>query len=304
MRAIVSSVVSAALLIGCGPKPETPHITPETTSQPLFLTFKQKTNLSIPRSPLGQKLKIVVGSNANYYVLDTDHHRILRFSATGELLRQAGGLGTGPLQFDNPVDFDSDGLALWILDRQNQRLVRLDLALNYVEELSLAPAPGDPTSTLWYDGVAAAVSGEIVLLDRAEPKAVRISPAGDLITSYGGFGLGAGRMTAPTALATALDGGLYVADGAHILHYGRTGNFKAAQTIPQPIIAISAGDKSAWVVSRAGKLYNVAQDRLHPAAIDPAAILEGPISIDIDRDGDVVILDRELSVWLLEPPPR
>jgi DNA-binding beta-propeller fold protein YncE len=237
-------------------------------------------------------------------VLDTDHHRVLHYDAQGNLRREVGGLGTGPLEFDTPVDIDADGLSVWILDRQNRRLVRLSLDLNYIEEMPVGAAADDYSGTLWYDALALTSSGDLLLLDRREPKVERLSPSGDIVASYGGFGLGSGRLENPADLAAASSGDVYVADGRRIRCYDRAGNYRGAAVTPAPVTTVAGGDNGAWGLLASGDLCNVSRDLYRQVTVDPARGKPVPVAVTFVRGQGPAILDAGLRVWLLAPFDR
>jgi len=300
MRAIVSSVLVATVLTACGVKPPAvEHAAPEGSVS--LLEVVKQIRLERPGAQFGRALRITVAPNGDIYVLDPDHNRILRYNPDGTIQRSAGGFGSGPLQFDVPIDFDTDGLAIWILDRQNRRLVRLDLMLNFIEEISLQPDSDGLSAPIWYDALACTANGDIVLLDKSEPKAVRLSPTGDLLASYGGFGMGDGRLDHPVDLAVSHTGDLYVADGKRLLQYDRAGNFRRAYGFQEPLVDVAANGEAVWAIVGDGRLYHVSNRQTHADIVDPASGSPAPIAIATGRDGDPVILDRELIIWLFAP---
>lgn len=292
--------LGAALATGCGPKAPPPSLG-TADAEVVLLEVARQISLSAPSVPLGRNLRLAASSTGDWYVLDTDHHRLLHYDAEGNLRREAGGLGTGPLEFDTPVDIDADGLSVWILDRQNRRLVRLNRDLNYIEEMPVGATADDLTGTLWYDALALTGSGDLLLLDLREPKVVRISPAGDLLASYGGFGLGTGRLEKPADLAASSSGDVYVADGRGILLYDRSGNFRSEAVAPTQVTAVAAGDDEAWGVLASGDMIRVARGRSQRVMVDPARGRPVPVAITFVRGQGPAILAAGLTVWLFAP---
>jgi sugar lactone lactonase YvrE len=296
MRGIAFSLLSAAILSACASGPRATQ-EPTVSASPELLSIERQVHLNPPLRPLGNAPKLATAPDGDIYILDPDHHRVLHYGQDGRLQREAGGLGDGPLEFNTPVDFDTDGLSLWVLDRQNRRLVRLDLDLNYIEQLSLAPAEGDLSAPLWYDAVSCAQTGDVFLLDRREPRVIRISQAGEQLASYGGFGLGDGRLTAPVDLAVEPDGVLWVADGNRLMRYNRSGNFERAHSFPESITAVAAGKGKVWAVSSRGSLWSAGLT--HSAkVIFPDADAAAFVATAVTRDGRPAMLDGNLTVWL------
>lgn len=303
MRASIFSVPLILALVSCGAKlqGELP-----ATSEPALEMVVVREARRIPLSPLqgqpGGALRITASPSGEYYVLDRDHHRVLRYSPEGGLLGEAGGSGSGKLEFNVPVDVDADGQMLWVLDRQNRRLVRLNHALNYVEEISLQPGTDDLSKPLWYDGVGASSNGDVFLLDTREPQVVRISSAGDVLASYGGFGTGNGRLESPTDLDAGQDGSLYVTDGRRLLVFDRSGNVHKEIVYTEPLVRVEATGAVAWVTTETGQLLHYARGKLMRVVASSGSI---PRSVDLTlgKEQEPVLLDQDWSVWLLELPP-
>jgi outer membrane protein assembly factor BamB len=291
------------VLSACGAKPDVD--TKATTPQALDLLLVDPDppiQLSSPVRPLGRTLRICGAPSGEYFLLDTDNHRVLHYGADGSLLGEAGGSGSGKGQFNGPVDIDADGQMIWILDRQNRRLVRMDQGLHYVEEISLSGSTEDISAPLWYDAVGASSNGDVFLLDCREPGAVRISSAGEVLANYGGFGTGNGRLEAPTDLDAGQDGTLFVTDGKRLLVFDRSGNLQREVSHAEPLARVEATGSAAWITTVSGQLLYYTKGKLVRVATSSGSI---PHSVDLTlgRGQAPVLLDSEWSVWLLKSPP-
>lgn len=310
MRSFRFSFAFALCLVACGAKPQPESaVQPSPSAEPtaplkeasveVAVNVSSRALLTQPTRPLGRNLRLTASTMGEYFVLDCDNHRVLSFGTGGELLGEAGGSGTGATQFNAPVDLDADGQSVWILDRQNRRLVRLNRILNYVEEISLAPPADHLEAPLWYDGVSAAANGDVFLLDRRAPQAVRISPAGDVLASYGGFGSGNGRLENPTDLDATQDGSLFVVDGNRLLIYDRSGNVQREIRHSEPLARIVAESRTAWITTASGDLLWYSDGQLH-RALAPSAGASLPRAVDLTvvAGKDPALLDAARSVWL------
>jgi DNA-binding beta-propeller fold protein YncE len=69
----------------------------------------------------------IFDADGNIWVTDTGHDRIMVFTPDGEFLRQVGGPGSAPGEFDEPVGLaiDSDG-TVFVADMWNSRVQLLD----------------------------------------------------------------------------------------------------------------------------------------------------------------------------------
>ena len=79
---------------------------------------------------------VVVGPAGNIFVADGHgNNRVVKFSNDGEFLKEWGGPGTGPGEFDEPhcLAFDSQG-RLFVGDRVNERIQIFDQDGTYIDE--------------------------------------------------------------------------------------------------------------------------------------------------------------------------
>lgn len=305
------SLLCAVLLAACGAKPQ-----PETHTEPqaqaesesgapspaapvdvVVVKMAAHSTLSQPARPLGSTLRLTASTLGDMFLLDCDNHRVLRYGAGGELLGEVGGAGSGTLQFYSPVDLDADGQTVWVLDRQNRRLVRLNRVLNHVEEIPLAPPADNLEAPLWYDGVSAAANGDVFLLDKRAPQAVRISAGGDILASYGGFGTGNGRLENPSDMDAAQDGSLFVVDGRRLVIFDRSGNFQRELRHAEGLSRVEAESQNAWVSTSSGELLWYSDGRLHRVTA-LSETLPRPVDLTVVSGKDPLLLDAGASVWL------
>ena len=278
-------------LVACGEKP---HTGVETSAPPvldlLLVDPAPPVRLSAPVRPLGRTLRITGLPTGEYYLLDTENHRVLRYATDGSFLAEAGGSGSGKGQFNGPVDLDADGQMIWILDRQNRRLVRMDQGLNFVEEIPLSGSTEDLTAPLWYDAVSASSNGDVFLLDKREPGVVRISSAGEVLANYGGFGTGNGRLEAPTDLDAGQDGSLFVTDGKRLLVFDRSGNLQKEVPHAEPLARVEATGSEAWITTLSGQLLYYTKGKLVRVATSSGSIPES-VDLTLGRGQAPVLLD-------------
>jgi hypothetical protein len=305
MRSLRYSLACALGVASCGAKPQPDRAADTAISiapaDVVVVQVGRRDALGQPSRPLGRTLRLTATTLGDLYVLDCDNNRVLRYGQGGELMGEAGGSGTGTNQFSSPVDLDADGQTVWILDRQNRRLVRLNRILNHVEEIPLAPPADQLEAPLWYDGVSAAANGDVFLLDKRAPQAVRVSPAGEILCSYGGFGSGNGRLEGPSDLDAAQDGSLFVLDGRRLLIYDRSGNFQLEVRHSEPLARVEASTRDAWITTASGELLWYADGRLYRATA-VTETLPRPVDLTLLAGRDPVLLDAGATVWLCRAP--
>ncbi|MDQ7054224.1 MAG: hypothetical protein Q9P14_15555 [candidate division KSB1 bacterium] len=90
--------------------------------------------------PFGKLQDLMVDQNKNIFIVERNTSRIYKFSQTGKLLQlQPGrkGLGPGESMAPGPMFFQK-GLFYW-LSQSPQKIIALDLDLNFIKEMSLKP---------------------------------------------------------------------------------------------------------------------------------------------------------------------
>jgi sugar lactone lactonase YvrE len=91
---------------------------------------------------------IAIGANGDIFVVQghtpgaRGDARVLKFDKTGKFIKQWGGKGKGPGQFDvaHGIAIDAKGL-LWVMDRENQRIEVFDTDGKFVREMKYAGLP-------------------------------------------------------------------------------------------------------------------------------------------------------------------
>jgi DNA-binding beta-propeller fold protein YncE len=107
-----------------------PAATPQTTGDPSFGTIdlSQEFDGVTLTDPEG----FFLAGDGNLFVVDTGNHRIVKLDQDRSFVRAAGFQGTGPDEFQNPVDITLFQGQLVVVERGNHRLNVLDQDLNPV----------------------------------------------------------------------------------------------------------------------------------------------------------------------------
>lgn len=144
-------------------------------------------------------------------VADVLQHRLVLLAADGRLLGEIGGRGTGPGQFNFPVDVAvMPGGGLAVLDALNFRVQLLDDDGRPVGEFGVQ---GDVPGCLARPrAVAADPHGNLLITDAQTDLVQLFDPQGRLLLVAGGTGKQAGRFWMPAGVAVATDGRVAVAD--------------------------------------------------------------------------------------------
>jgi DNA-binding beta-propeller fold protein YncE len=142
------------------------------------------------------------------YVADLDLNRVQKFDASGALLTQWGGSGSGPGQFNAcyGVAIDPATSNVFVTDANNNRVQVFDSSGNYLRQFGnglFTPAP---------TGIAIDTAGNVYVGDYYANRVLRFTTAGGYVGSFGSAGSGNGQMSGPQMLAVDSAGNVYVAD--------------------------------------------------------------------------------------------
>ncbi len=74
----------------------------------------------------GYPLGSAVSSQGDFYILDSDNNRILKFDMFGNFLTEFGGLDAGRFRISKPVALALSGNTIYILDSKGKRVVVFD----------------------------------------------------------------------------------------------------------------------------------------------------------------------------------
>ena len=149
-------------------------------------------------------------ASGEIFVADSTAHDIKVFDATGQLLRNIGGRGIEPGQFNGPTHLSCSGDRLYVTDTLNAR----------VQVLSL---DGEPQSSIGQrglfvgnlvrpKGVVTDRDGHVYVVESYYDHMLVFSETGELLLPIGGSGNGAGQFFLPAGAWTDDGGRLFVAD--------------------------------------------------------------------------------------------
>lgn len=150
------------------------------------------------------------------YVSDEREHRVLRFGDTGELLDQAGSLGSGAGQMRSPAGVARLGsLGVAVLDRENQRVVSWNLRLEWlgvVAAFGSESEAGATIGTVQPVALAADRGGAVYVADADADRVLVFDFSGRYVNALGGHGSAPGRFAGLAAVAALPRGALAVVD--------------------------------------------------------------------------------------------
>ncbi len=188
---------------------------------------------------------------------DTVSDRVQKFTNTGSVLTEWGGIGAGPGQLNNPhgVALDRSG-NVFICDYFNSRIQKFSTSGAFIGQWgSNGTNPGQ------FQGPAAVAVdrlGNVYVCDYQNNRVQKFSNSGVFITQWGRTGSGAGEFSGPDAIAVDDAGNVYV---------GETDNDRIQVFSPAPHVLLVhgiCGHASSWatiaqVLSDSGYIVHTVQ---------------------------------------------
>lgn len=162
-------------------------------------------------------------AQGNFYVVDSDNHRIQKFSASGEFLlawgaRSPDNLAPPPGTFNQPwgIAVDQAG-SVYVADTWNHRIQKFDAHGKFrtmwgTNGDTRGVAQVDPL--LFYGPRALVIDaqGNLLVTDTGNKRVLKFSPNGDPLAQYGGVGAEAGKFLEQVGIAIDKQGNIFVAD--------------------------------------------------------------------------------------------
>jgi len=149
-------------------------------------------------------------------VADSGSDRIARFAEDGTLLGWYGSSGSGTGQFNGPTDVSVDPSGgLWVADRDNQRIQKLDAATGAFR-FSVGTFGIGNGEFIAPEGVSALPDGSVLVADTGNTRLQHLGPDGSFVQIAGARAVSPWVPHAPTDVATSPDGRSWVCerDGA------------------------------------------------------------------------------------------
>ena len=179
----------------------------------------------MPQTAQGKPVGLAVHPDGRIFVADTHYHRVQIFDRDGELLGSFGREGTGDGEFLLPTDVavDADGF-IYVSEYQgNDRITKWSPDLQYVAALGEEPIDGKRLSRP--AGIEIDGQGTLWIADACNHRVVGLSLEGEVSTTFGSFGSGAGELRYPYDIDVAPDGTIMVCEyeGNRLQWFSRDG---------------------------------------------------------------------------------
>ncbi|RMH73597.1 MAG: hypothetical protein D6675_02150 [Gemmatimonadetes bacterium] len=116
------------------------------------------------------------------FIADTGNHRVQVFKTTGEFVTEFGHFGSRSEEFNYPTDVATDGLFLYVVDSQNQRVQRFDAKRFTFQDIFLTAdrdpsvLEGTPLGNL--EHIAVSLSGKVAVTDPDNQRVILLDNTG------------------------------------------------------------------------------------------------------------------------------
>jgi DNA-binding beta-propeller fold protein YncE len=162
----------------------------------------------------------------NIFVSDAVSHSVHKYGPDGRRIALAGGPGWSASQFDQPAGIDAAlGVAVYVADRGNNRIVRLDKDLNVMGVFSTRDDPSAESSFGEPLDVVITKLENMFILDGENSRVVTTSGFATVDRVFGGVDGGQGRLRKPLAMARGEDDRLYVLEADRVAAFDTFGNY-------------------------------------------------------------------------------
>ena len=266
--------------------------------------------------PPGDSLVVVTGlsgatafcvaPSGTLYVLEEGKDRLTRFSGPGKREAETGGFGWGEGGFDRPSDVTAvDDLELFVADRGNDRIVRLDRTLGLT---SVFETRKENVTFRFPLSVALTEFGKLLIVDGENARIVELGKEDRVTRVFGGSGSGASFLKAPTRVRADGHQRVVVGDGDGLAVYDSWGN--RLRTIPRtgtgkPIAFDAASGGIALLDS--GSVLLLGRDGADAGAVPIPATPGAKVPVDVRWSGDrlcVLYPDRVVCFPAPTLPPE
>jgi len=193
------------LSLSCGSKPRD-GLSQSPRRDILGFIYVREISGRLGSKVLSRPGSLALDAMGNLVICDTGNHRLVKVKPDGTFLTEVGGFGFSREEFNFPAALaTSDGVNFYLLDSDNNRIVRLDYDLNWIADESLDYIQIDP-STGRGSGLAISSFGDVFFSDPDNNRIVRFDVRFDVVselTEPGGF-------LDPGAIAIDRNDNLYV----------------------------------------------------------------------------------------------
>ncbi len=189
-----------------------------------LFTFAQKYELADSYGDFNNAVSFYITANGLVYVCDKGDDEIILLDTLGNILKTFGGYGWSDDSFDNPVDVFADPLSVYVADKNNNSIKRLDKNLNYLSSFNRKESSNSEEQFGFPSSVAVSNQGDLYLIDTDNRRIIKFDIYGNFFQNFGGIDAGKFQLNDPSQLAISSANNIYVTDNKDIFIFDNFGN--------------------------------------------------------------------------------
>lgn len=268
---------------------------------------------------------LAVAPDGSIYVLDTQNHRVQKFDASRNFVKEFGSQGAGDGQFNEPwgIAVAPNGTVV-IADTWNHRIETFDADGTFIKAWGTFGDVGDK-----YDenldqlygprSLAIDKDGNIWVTDTGNERIIEYSAEGEALDVYGGTGGDVGQFLEPVGIAIDKDGNFYITDTWNRRIQVFNSDFDPVRQIDveawdtqsvvnKPYITIDA-DSNIYVTDPEGYRIIKYSNEGTPLALwgipgNDLSGMELPTGITLDKNGEILVADAGNNRILVFDPVK
>jgi DNA-binding beta-propeller fold protein YncE len=202
------------------------------------LTFPQKYQYQNSFGKFINASSFYINSAGFIYVTDTNTDEVYALDTLGNLKLKIGGFGYRESAFDDPVDVFADALKLYISDKNNNRIQRLDKNMNFNFQIYTRESDNEAERFGYPLSAVMSNQGDVFILDSENSRIVQFDIFGNFIRNFGGYDYGNFALQNPKQLAVSMTNNIFVIDRNEILIFDQYGNSITKISSPEDFISI------------------------------------------------------------------
>jgi hypothetical protein len=266
-------------------------------AQPLFV---ERQRVAVPEG----SVRFIKGVRGERIVI-IEGDRVGLQTQEGSPFVVAGGYGWGLDGFDGPSDIASDLLSIYIADKNNHRVVRLDRSLRPVSYLSTRDSSDRSVSFGYPLGIALNERGDVAIIDGESNEIVVFDSRGSFVRRFGRDARSGRALSGPIDIVHDGAHHWFVLDRAGILKYDSFGNVIGHTEVVLNGSARLTADKERVFVARGDQLSVFSGDLSRYVTIATTTIrLDGSqnriLDIDTAEKTLEVLYDDLIVVYIVE----
>lgn len=165
-----------------------------------------------------------ITANGFIYVTDSNKDELILLDTLGNEIKSIGGYGWDENSFDEPEDVFADPLSVYVADKNNHSIKRLDKNLNFISFLNKKESNYSEEQFGYPISCATSNQGDLYFIDSENKRVMKFDIFGNYINNFGGLDAGKYQLKNPTQLAINSSNNIFVVDNNSIYIFDHYGN--------------------------------------------------------------------------------